>query len=175
MIILGVDPGFRMVGLVVVDVSDNGRFSLKKASLVETSKSVTRVSEDNIIRLREIFDVIMSMSTPYSIAAIASEEQSWPRNASSAVKIAQMWGLLVSASWMNEGCPIYQVSPKQLKKRLTGDSSASKEMVEMFVDSIFGGQIKQELERQGIAKSKWNHVYDAAAAAVCYWREHGSD
>lgn len=173
--IIGIDPGFSSIGIVAIQIRDDTPI-LMDAKLIETKpfKEAMRASEENVIRTKEIYREVLrffhrNRGNPDGTRLIACEEQSWPRNASSAIKVAFTWGVICAHS-VEWDCDVFQVSPKKLKKELTGDSSASKEMVEMFVDSVLSGQLGCMLDVEGLAKSKRNHVYDAAGAAICAWR-----
>jgi Holliday junction resolvasome RuvABC endonuclease subunit len=85
---------------------------------------------------------------------------SWPRNAGAAVRVALAWGVL-TALCAARGVPLLQVSPQELKRRVTGSAGASKERGELALERRFGGP----LPLTGPA-GQHEHQADALGAAV---------
>lgn len=137
--IIGCDPGFAALGLARLDLAADaeqvGALAVARTAPSPRKASVLAAS-DNLRRLGELHRALEAMIDP-SVICIASESMSWPRNAGAAVKIAMVWGL-ISAVAGRHGLPIVLVSPQDLKARLTGSRSATKEAVQEALQARYG-------------------------------------
>lgn len=170
--LIGIDPGFASMGLALLHIDGRG-IEWTSAQLVETAPSPRRVhayaADDTLRRAEEIageLAVIFRAWCPPSDPplAVCVESFSPPRNSSAASKVAMAWGALVAtarAHWV----PVLQVSPQGLKLALTGDKTASKGDIAAAVEArCYSTPSDTQIER--IPRSKREHVYDAAAAAI---------
>lgn len=170
--LIGVDPGFASMGLALLHVDARG-VEWTSAQLIETEPSQRRVrayaADDLLRRAEEIaggLTVVFRAWCPPDDAplAVCVEAFSPPRNSSSASKVAMAWGALVAVARAHH-VPVLQVSPQGLKIALTGDKTASKGDIAAAVEArCYSTPSSTQVER--IPRSRREHVYDAAAAAI---------
>lgn len=158
--VLGIDPGFADIGCVLVS-ADGSR--LLRALHIKTSKSTRKipVSVDNENRARDIYSSLLPLYEECAIVCV--EAESYPRNASSAAKVAMCRGVVIALAQQFD-VSIVQVSPKDLKLRVVGRKSASKKEVEDALRVRMGSQV--EIIDNNYPKSKRSHIYDALGAVI---------
>jgi len=163
MIILGIDPGFAALGLARLTVSP---VALERdgvdLAVVRTAKSARKAevlaTSDNARRLAELVDAIAPLMD--GVACIAMEAQSWPRHAGSAVKVALAHGAVITMA-RERRIPLIQVSPQDLKRRVTGSRTASKAEVQAALERRYGALAWPS------PASVREHAADALGAALC--------
>jgi crossover junction endodeoxyribonuclease RuvC len=173
-LVLGVDPGLSSLGYAIVDLKADSVVSL---GVVRTKKSDKKrkvlASDDNLRRAREVHKALLAamgatepLNGDFDVAAICVESMSFPRNSSTAAKIALSWGILASIA-EQFGLPIVQASPQEIKKKLCGHADASKEEVEANVRAMYALRADCGLLRD-VPKSLREHAWDAlSAVAAC--------
>lgn len=166
--VLGIDPGFATIGVARVDVDPHAGDTLMELEVLRTKPSPKKrkvlAMDDNLRRVNEMVDRLKRHVVWADV--LCMESFSPPRHASSAAKIAFMWGSIVTLCRVAD-VPVLQCSPQHLKKTLTGVRSASKDQVKQAVEKVFGEHnVVEELERGSITSSNEEHCYDAAAAIV---------
>lgn len=136
---MGIDPGLANLGLARLELHPDGE-RVTGLEVVRTQPSPRKAevlaASDSLRRLGELHRALETWITP-DVVCIASESMSWPRNAGAAVKVAMTWGL-VAALAARHGLPIVLVSPQDLKRRLTGSRTATKEAVQRALERRYG-------------------------------------
>lgn len=151
MIIIGIDPGYAIVGVGVIEYKGN------KFRILEYSAITTHSSMAQSLRLKKIYEEINIFLNKYKPDAVAMEELFFNTNAKTAIMVAQARGvLLVSA--VNMGIPVYEYTPLQIKQAVTGYGRADKQQVQSMV--------KMLLNLQQIPKP--DDAADALAVAICH-------
>ena len=178
--LLGLDPGFASLGYAVMELTpDESNDKVEALGIIETEKSNKKKnvyeSDDNLRRAKEIRSALKSLiervtlkakiETGYQgrVIGICAEAMSFPRNSSSAAKVAITWGLIASMD-----LPVFQMSPQAIKSSVCGRKSASKSDIEEELISMFSGKTGQDIELllKDLPRSKREHPYDALAAIV---------
>lgn len=169
-LVMGVDPGFANTGWALLEL-DGGVYGatpekLVAMGLIETEKSSKKQkvlsADDNYRRAREISKAVRKLTRP---TVICAESMSFPRNASAAAKVAMTWGILADFCEA-EDVPMLMTSPKELKKAICEDASASKETIQAALRVRYKDLPIELLKAAGIPPSSQEHPYDALAAAV---------
>jgi Holliday junction resolvasome RuvABC endonuclease subunit len=167
-VLVGIDPGLANFGFSFVELLPDSLVPFKM-SLITTDKSDKKLkvleSDDNTRRGREVakhFRLALEEVPPP--LAFCIEAQSFPRNASSAAKTAISWGIIISIAERMDA-PIFQVRPQEIKYKLCGGKSASKQDVQDSLDSMFGAEVIRPLVA-GISDTKLEHPYDSVGAVV---------
>ncbi len=151
MIILGIDPGYAIVGIGVIEYVGN------KFRPIEYSAITTNAHTPTSLRLKTIYDEINKFLDKYKPDAIAIEELFFNSNAKTAIAVAQARGVLIVAA-TNRGIPIYEYTPLQIKQAVTGYGRADKNQVQQMV--------KMLLNLNAIPKP--DDAADALAVAICH-------
>ncbi len=122
--ILGIDPGLVVMGYALLEgreLSAWGRFK-GKGTWEERLFQGAQFVEGKI---DELSPDEVAIEAPFTGA-----------NPSSAIKLAHLKGALMYVVW-KKGIPVYEYSPRQVKKAITGRGNASKQEVRNFVGRIF--------------------------------------
>ncbi len=156
MIILGIDPGYAIVGIGVLEYKGNKFRPLEYNAIL--TKAHTPTSE----RLKIIYDEINMYLDKYKPDAVAIEELFFNNNAKTAIAVAQARGVLV-VSATNKAIPIYEYTPLQIKQAVTGYGRADKNQIQQMV--------KMLLNLNAIPKP--DDAADALAVAICHAHSSG--
>ena len=171
--LIGLDIAFTNTGMVSVHIGDDNEPILNSCMVIETSKNETseRVSStlDNLQRAQKIHAAIKEMFDEARPDLVVVESMSWPRNASSATKMAMSWGAI--APLLGE-IPIIEVSPQDIKLVVAGSKSASKEQVQHGVLHLIPSSawVRDVVETQIRKASLREHCYDALGAVLAAQR-----
>ncbi len=151
MIIIGIDPGSVVTGVGVIE-SINGVFRvLDYDALFMSSK--TPMPE----RLKTIYDFCTKKINLYKPDQLAIETAFFGKNIQSTLKLGQVRGVIMVAS-MNSGVSVFEYSPREVKKSVTGNGSSSKQTVQTFIKNILSMKVNKIL----------NDSSDALAIALCH-------
>lgn len=155
--ILGIDPGFAIVGYGVIDYEGN------KFKTVEYGAVTTKAGEDMFDRLKKIYDDTSEIIGRVKPDAMAIEELFFNNNQKTAINVAQARGVLVLAA-RNNDIPIYEYTPLQVKQAVVGYGRAQKAQIQQMTKVL--------LNLAEIPKP--DDTADALAIAICHahsWRE----
>ncbi|MDO4618249.1 MAG: crossover junction endodeoxyribonuclease RuvC [Clostridia bacterium] len=151
MIILGVDPGYAIVGIGVIEYV-GGKFRP-----IEYNAITTHSSMSPSLRLKIIYEEIGMYLDKYNPDAFAIEELFFNSNQKTAILVAQARGVLVAQAAVRE-VPIYEYTPLQIKQSITGYGRADKQQIQQMV--------KLMLNLKAIPKP--DDAADALAVAICH-------
>ncbi len=151
MIILGIDPGYAIVGIGVIEYKGNKFRPLEYNAITTNAHTMTSH------RLKIIYDEINLFLDKYKPDAVAIEELFFNSNAKTAIAVAQARGVLVVAC-VNKGIPIYEYTPLQIKQAVTGYGRADKNQIQQMV--------KMLLNLNAVPKP--DDAADALAVAICH-------
>ena len=124
--ILGIDPGYAIVGWGVIDTDGN------KSKAVAYGAVTTPAGHKMSARLRDIYDGVMQIIQEYKPDVISIEELFFNSNAKTAIMVGQARGVLILAA-ENSGLPIYEYTPLQVKQAIVGYGRADKNQVQQMV------------------------------------------
>lgn len=151
MIILGIDPGYAIVGFGVIEaVGQNFRMITYGAV---TTQPDTEFPE----RLKEIYHDVGSIIDIYNPDAIAIEQLFFHTNQKTVIKVGQARGVVLLAA-AEKNKPIFEYTPLQVKQAVVGYGRAEKKQV-------------MELTRNFLHLDKVpkpDDAADALAVAVCH-------
>jgi len=163
-VILGIDPGFANIGLMVTKVYPGGRREVKSVHFISTlpasKKRGIRQMDDNTRRLEEIrvaFKGIVATTCPNIVAMEQVPRLRNPAaNSQCALAWAAMWGHA-----RDKGLPVLVYTVEDIKVRVTGKKQASKVNMVNGLQGIFptftGWPDTARVE----------HICDAGGAALC--------
>lgn len=157
MIILGIDPGYAIVGYGAIRF-DRGTFSPVGYG------AVTTAAEDNFNRRLElIYDNMEQMLKQCRPDAMSVEKLYFQNNQKTAIGVAEARGVILLAA-QKAGVPVYEYTPLQVKTAVTGYGQARKPQV-------------MEMTRRLLKLSKVpkpDDTADALAIAICHAHAAGS-
>ena len=126
--ILGVDPGTNILGFGIIEIKD-GLPIVLDANVLNLKEEIDQQS-----KLREIFLRIQEIIEAYSTGIMAVEAPFYAKNPQSMLKLGRAQGVAIAAA-MVMGLDIQEFSPKKIKKSITGNGNASKEQVNLMIQS----------------------------------------
>lgn len=151
MIILGIDPGTLITGYGVVR-SESGRIAVVTSGAIKNPSGMLMP-----LRLKSIFDELTVIIERFKPEEFAVETSFYGKNAQSALKLGQARGaVLVAATSRN--LTISEYSPREVKKAIVGNGTASKEQVQAMVKTL--------LQLRTLPKHL--DTTDALAVAICH-------
>ena len=155
--VLGIDPGYAIVGYGVLD-ADGGRVLPVTFGAV-TTQAHTRFED----RLAEVYEDVCSLFSSYAPDAMAIETLFFTTNQKTAVAVAEARGVILLAA-RQAGTPIFEYSPLQVKQSVAGYGKATKRQVQEMTRRLLK---LRELPRPDDAA-------DALAIALCHMHSAGS-
>ena len=157
LIILGIDPGYAIVGYGVV-AYNSSRFSVVEYGAVTTEAGLPFTS-----RLLQIFDELCKIIERVHPDALSIEKLFFNTNTTTAIDVAQARGVILLAA-KKHNIPVYEYTPLQVKSAVTGYGRAEKKQVMDMVKNL--------LRLEKIPKP--DDTADALAIAVCHAHSAGS-
>jgi crossover junction endodeoxyribonuclease RuvC len=157
MVILGIDPGFAIVGFGVLQ-SGPGVQSLVSCGAITTQAGLPLPT-----RLLQIENDMAELLETFHPDAMAVEELFFNNNITTGIGVAQARGCIL-ASAERAGVPIFEYSPSEVKLAITGYGKAEKRQV---MDMV-----KRLLKLKSVPKP--DDAADAVAIALCHARSHTS-
>lgn len=150
MIILGIDPGYAIVGYGIIDTN--------KPNMVVDYGAITTPKEDSMpIRLQAIDESLRYLFDKFKPDVVAVEELFYFKNQKTVIPVAEARGVIILACQKYCG-NIYEYTPLQIKQALTGQGRAEKAQVQYMVKAILG--------LNSIPKP--DDAADALAVAICH-------
>lgn len=159
MIILGIDPGYAIVGYGVLEYSNN------KFKVIEYGAITTDSKTDMFDRFKSIYDDICDVMKRTKPDFMAIEELFFNSNQKTAINVAQARGVILLAA-MNCGIRIFEYTPLQVKQAVAGYGRADKKQIQQMVKLLLG--LKEV--------PKPDDTADAVAIAICHghsYNPHG--
>ncbi len=157
MLILGIDPGYAIVGFGIVEY--NGY----KFAPISFGAITTPAGKPFSQRLNEIYDGMNEIFCKFKIDAISVEKLYFNTNTTTAIDVAEARGVILLSAERN-GVPIYEYTPLQVKQSISGYGRAEKSQIIEMTRSLLG-----------LAKPpKPDDAADALALAVCHGHVSGS-
>jgi len=149
--ILGIDPGYAIMGYGIIEKKGSSIYPIAYGSL-ETDKSLSMPD-----RLKHLYAGLMEVIAEYQPEEASIEELYFQNNAKTAIFVGEARGIAVLAC-VNSGVDIFEYTPMQIKTSVTGYGKADKKQVQEMVKTLCG----------------FDHIIqpddtsDAIAAAICH-------
>ena len=155
--ILGVDPGYAILGWGVLDLKGN------HFSVVDYGAITTAAKMDMPLRLQHLYIQLCAVIEKYKPEVASMEERFFNSNAKTAIMVGQARGVAVLAC-VNGGLEVNEYTPLQIKQALVGYGRADKKQVQAMVKAI--------LNLSEVPKP--DDTADAVAAAICHGHSAGN-
>jgi len=157
LIILGIDPGYAIVGWGALEYKNN-HFGVLGYGAV-----TTKAHTPFIDRLEHIYDDVFYLFDEYKPDALAIEKLFFNTNQKTAIDVAQARGVTVLAAKKHD-VPIFEYTPLQVKQSVVGYGRAEKKQVQEMTRIILNLS----------AVPKPDDTADALAMAICHAHVNGS-
>ncbi len=149
--ILGIDPGFGIVGYGVIEVNE------KFENMVTYGAIYTKAGDSIPKRIEKIYDSLLKILTEYNPQEAAVEELYFFRNVTTAISVGEARGVILLAL-EKFGVKIYEYTPMEVKLSVTGYGKATKRQVQEMVRIM--------LKMEDIPRP--DDAADALAIALCH-------
>ena len=153
-IILGIDPGTTVMGYGLIKVENN------QPSLITMGVLVLNKYDDHYLRLRRIFERIISLIDEFLPDELAIESPFFGKNVQSMLKLGRAQGVAMAAA-LSRDIPIVEYAPLKIKMAITGNGRATKEQV--------SGMLQRYLKIPEESMLPYMDATDALAAALCHF------
>ncbi|MDO4870436.1 MAG: crossover junction endodeoxyribonuclease RuvC [Bacillota bacterium] len=149
--ILGIDPGYAILGYGVVDKIGN-KFRACDYGAITTDKDMPMP-----LRLEALYDGLREIIEEQRPEVASIEQLYFNNNAKTAINVGQARGVAVLAC-IKAGLEIAEYTPLQIKQALVGYGRADKKQVQFMVKTM--------LNLKEVPKP--DDTADALAAAICH-------
>lgn len=155
--ILGIDPGYGIIGFGLVEGNRN-QFQLLRCGAITTPAGM-----DFSARLEIIYEDMRQLLEVAKPDAVAIEELFFGQNVTTGIGVAQSRGVILLAI-RQAGLPVFQYKPSQVKQSVVGYGNASKHQVQDMTRRLL--HLNQ--------MPKPDDAADAIAIALCHARSSTS-
>ena len=157
MIVLGIDPGYAIVGYGAIEHSRG------KSKMIGYGAITTQPGPDISLRLREIYEDMCKLLDTIRPDAVAVEELFFTNNVTTGIAVAEARGVILLACAQRGLIPA-EYTPMQVKQGVVGYGKAEKKQVMEMTRSLLGLK----------ALPKPDDAADALAVALCHAHTSGS-
>lgn len=147
--ILGIDPGSKLTGYGIIEMSQN-------SCRYVTSGTLKINANDFPQKLKQVFDGILLIVKEYQPKQMAIEQVFMSKNADSALKLGQARGAAICAVQTFD-IPVFEYAARQVKQAIAGKGSADKLQVQQMVKLLLNIQGQLQIDAS-----------DALGIAICH-------
>jgi crossover junction endodeoxyribonuclease RuvC len=155
MIILGIDPGFRIAGYSIIKKEGGKTFLLDCGYL---KMSPTKHLSERLASFHKFFEEKINI---WHVTDLALETPFLGKNAQNFLKLGYLRGILYLLSY-NHTLTLHEFSPREVKQAVTGFGGASKDQVARVILQLF----------PRLEKPEKDDVTDALAVTLCGLWKH---
>ena len=155
--VLGIDPGYAIVGFGILETS-RGQASLLRCGAIRTAAGLPMP-----LRLLQVQEDVETLITTFQPDAMAIEELFFNTNVTTGIGVAQARGVILAAA-ARLGVEIVEYTPSQVKQAVVGYGKAEKHQVMEMTKRIL----------KLAAVPKPDDAADAVAVALCHIRSSTS-
>ena len=155
--ILGIDPGFAIVGWAVIDSERGNLYPVAYGAI--TTPAHTGF-ESRLLMIKKDLELVIDK---YSPTEMAIEELFFNTNITTGIAVAEARGVILCTAY-EKGLKISEYTPLQVKQAVVGYGKAEKQQVIAMVTSIL--KLKKP--------PKPDDTADAVAIAICHSQCAGS-
>lgn len=149
--ILGIDPGYGIIGFSIIDKKRTGN-EVVDYGVITTPKDML-FNE----RLRAIYESMGKLIDNYAPDEVAIEKLYFNKNITTGIPVAEARGVILLSIVM-KNIPVFEYTPQEIKMALTGLGKADKSQVQFMVKTL--------LHLTKIPRP--DDAADAVAVALCH-------
>ncbi len=127
--IIGIDPGYALLGFGLID-SNNSKLKVVDYGVISTA---SRVPFEQ--RLLAIYNGVRQLIDRYNPDVMAIEELFFYQNTTTAIGTAEARGVVILAA-AQANIPMYEYKPSQVKNAVTGYGKSEKKQVQYMVKTL---------------------------------------
>ncbi len=148
--VLGIDPGSLVTGYGIVESDGSGGFIHVCHGSIRCGPHLSMEE-----RLKRIFEGLQDLISSHRPEAMAIEKVFVAKNASSALKLGHVRGIVILSA-IQKGLKVFQYTPMEVKKAITGYGRAEKGQIQSVVSRFLGVPVEGK------------DAGDALAVALCH-------
>ena len=156
-IILGIDPGTTIMGYGIITIKGT-QMEMLQMGVIHLEKL-----GNHALKLKRIFERTIQLVEQYKPDEVSLEAPFFGKNVQSMLKLGRAQGVAMAAA-LYKDVPIFEYTPKKIKKSITGNGNASKVQVSSMLQSLL--KISET--------PKHLDATDGLAAAVCHYFQRNS-
>ncbi len=156
-IILGIDPGTTIMGYGIIIIKG------KEMEMLQMGVIHLEKIDNHALKLKRIFERTVKLVEEYKPDEVSLEAPFFGKNVQSMLKLGRAQGVAMAAA-LYKNVPIFEYTPKKIKKSITGNGNASKVQVASMLQSLL--KIRE--------MPKHLDATDGLAAAVCHYFQRNS-
>ena len=149
--ILGIDPGYAIVGFGLIEY-DNAKFKPLDCGVLTTPQDMPFSK-----RLKSLYDTLTLLIADKKPDVLSIETLFFNTNVTTAISVGHARGVLILAA-ENAGIPVFEYTPLQVKQAVVGYGRAEKKQVQQMTKAILNLD----------AVPKPDDTADALAIAICH-------
>ncbi|MGN0488568.1 MAG: crossover junction endodeoxyribonuclease RuvC [Ruminococcus sp.] len=158
MVVLGIDPGYAIVGWGLIEYKNNSYRPLRFGAIT------TDADTDFNQRLKIIYEDVCEVIRLFKPEALAIEKLYFQSNQKTAIMVAEARGVTLLAA-QQANIPIFEYTPLQVKTAVTGYGKAKKPQVMEMTRRL--------LNLPEVPKP--DDTADALAIAICHTQARGGE
>ena len=156
-IILGIDPGTTIMGYGIIIIKGT-QMEMIQMGVIHLEKL-----SNHALKLKRIFERTVQLVEQYKPDEVSLEAPFYGKNVQSMLKLGRAQGVAMAAA-LYKDVPIFEYTPKKIKKSITGNGNASKFQVASMLQSLLKiSEMPKHLD-----------ATDGLAAAVCHYFQRSS-
>ena len=157
--ILGIDPGYAIVGYGVIDYDNHNSFHVAAYGAITTEANT--LFEKRLEKIYSDLNYVINRTNP---DVLAIEKLFFTNNKTTGIGVGEARGVVLLAA-AHAGLPVYEYTPNEIKLAVTGYGKAEKKQVMELT------KILLNLEKV----PKPDDTADALAVAICHAHTSSSD
>jgi len=123
--VLGIDPGSGIIGFGLIEKTS-------KPKLIDAGVIRTTIGDEDASRLVELYESLKELIDELKPDVACVEKLFFAQNVTTAMKVSQARGVILLAL-AEQGIPIYEYTPLQIKMAMTGYGRATKAQIQEMV------------------------------------------
>ncbi len=124
--VLGIDPGFGILGYGILRVSGNF-FEHIRHGTIQTEKE-----QKIALRLKFLYENLCELIEEFKPDEISVEKLFFSRNVTTAMSVGEARGIVLLSAAQNK-IEVYEYTPHEVKKAVTGNGRATKKEVQEWI------------------------------------------
>lgn len=150
-IILGIDPGTRILGYGLIRVLGN-ELTVLQYGVLNLSKYPTQA-----MKFMKIYERLQGIIEEFNPDELAIESPFYGENVQSMLKLGRVQGIVMGIAF-SKGLSVAEYEPKKIKQSVTGNGNASKEQLARMVEVVANIRLD----------TKTFDASDALGIAICH-------
>lgn len=155
--ILGIDPGTGICGFGVIELKKTPRNPTGKMLMIDNGVITTPANTPLPERLEDIYNSLHEIIEQNKPDQVSIEKLFFTKNITTGISVAEARGVVILVC-KQHGLPIFEYTPNEIKKTITGYGSANKKQMQEMV--------KMRLGLEKVPKP--DDAADALAAAITH-------